>query len=261
MEDGQSAEFLAAFVPWSVAFLTSSTAGASPAREAVLEVISTFPGLNEAVRPYLNDVLGVLIRVLNEDGEQNGLAAMHTFMELHKVFRGACEASVQPFIDFVLKLLESFPAIASSIASQKQTSKTGTPASQSVKLIIECPVMVVLLFQLHRRFINDNILKFVPLIMKILEISLPVPNAVNSTNSPSDDLSTLCSPIKNPARQAYCDFIQAKVKVLSFLAYVSRSFSSALKAHQSSIPLFILDILKSCPPESASARKVPNSNA
>ena len=250
INEAEIPEFLSSFMPWATAQLSSAGGEkTAPVREAVLDTFTLLPGLGEALKPYLNDVMSVLIRVIAEDEEANALAAMHVFMELHKVFRGAVEASVQPFIDFVLKLLESFPAMV-----QKSSALTG-----SVKLIIECPVMVVLLFQLHRKFINDNILKFVPLIMKILEISLdPPPFTAEAEKKPADDLALLASPEhgRSRLRQQYCDFIQAKVKVLSYLAYVSRSFSSALKAHQSAIPHFVIDILRNCPPESASARKV-----
>lgn len=34
---------------------------------------------------------------------------------------------------------------------------------------MECPVMVVMLFQLHRKFINDNILKFLPPVLKVYD--------------------------------------------------------------------------------------------
>ena len=213
------------------------------------------------MKPYLKDISSVLIKVLAEDFEANGLTAMHLFMEFHKVFRGAVEASVQPFIDLVLCLLEKFPEISTNLLKNNvaQIDTRFIPASQSVKIIIESPVMVVLLFQLHRKFINENILKFVPFIIKILEISIPTP-AYESEAKASDDLSMITGQIGNRARQNYCDFIQAKVKVLSFLAYVSRSFSSALKPFQAAIPIFVIDILKNCPPESASARKVKKYN-
>ncbi len=253
INEAEIPEFLSSFMPWALSQLSSAgVEGTAMIREAVLDTFTLLPGQGESLKPYLTDIMNALIKVIADDGEANALAAMHVFMELHKVFRGAVEASVQPFIDFVLKLLESFPAIV-----QKSSS---SPMS-SVKLIIECPVMVVLLFQLHRKFINDNILKFVPLIMKILEISLDPPVFVSESGKPVDDLSVLGSPDhgRDRARQQYCDFIQAKVKVLSYLAYVSRSFSSALKAYQSAIPHFIVDILRNCPPESASARKVSQS--
>lgn len=256
--DSEHPEFISFFIPWSVSAFSSipSSESTFAIREGVLEIYTLLPAFGEPLKPYLNDISSVLIRVLAEDFEANGLTAMHLFMEFHKVFRGAVEASVQPFIDLVLCLLENFPEISAKLLKNDEQNDTRfIPASQSVKIIIESPVMVVLLFQLHRKFINENILKFVPFIIKILEISIPTPE-YKSEFKASDDLGMINGQIGNRFRQNYCDFIQAKVKVLSFLAYVSRSFSSALKPFQAAIPIFVIDILKNCPPESASARKV-----
>ena len=219
-------------------------------------IYTILPAFNEAIKPYLNDIMRVLLQILADDFESNGLAAMHLFMEIHKMYRGAVEASVQPFIDMVLGLLENYPDISTKLlCNDTPTDTRWVLASKSVKIIIESPVMVVLIFQLHRKFINDNILKFVPFIIKILEISIPAPKFEVETKK-SDDLNLVTGQVICRSRQNYCDFIQAKVKVLSFLAYVSRSFSTALKSFQASIPMFVIDILNNCPPESASARKV-----
>lgn len=259
LSESDNLDFVSVFIPWSFSVLSAlapSQESTFRVREGILDIYTILPGLGDPIKPYLNDLMFTLIRILSEDFEANGLTAMHLFMELNKVFRGAVEASVQPFIDLVLKLLENFNEISSKLLGNNAPSDTRlVPASKSLKIIIESPVMVVLLFQLHRKFINENILKFVPSIVKILELSIPAP-PFSIDPKISDNLKHVNGQIKSFERQHYCDFIQAKVKVLSFLAYVSRSFSSALKPYQASIPNFVIDILKNCPPESASARKV-----
>lgn len=257
--DKEQSEFCSIFIPWSVSTLSTlppSHQADFVVRENIIEMYALLPSFGEHLKPYVNEIMLVLIEVLSEDYEANGLSSMHIFMEFHKVFRGLVESSVQPFIDLVLSLLEKFPDICDNIFDSNLPSRSSyIPSSQSVKIVIESPVMVVLLFQLHRKFINDNILKFVPFIIRILEISFPAPQFVIDSKL-SDDFTLISGQIHSSQRQNYCDFIQAKVKVLSFLAYVSRSFSSALKSYQSSIPKFVIEILKNCPPESASARKV-----
>ena len=104
-------DFVALFVPWSFSVLTAlapSQESTFEVRESVLDIYTILPGLGDPIKPYLNDLMFILIKILSEDFEANGLTAMHLFMELNKVFRGAVEASVQPFIDLVLKLLENF---------------------------------------------------------------------------------------------------------------------------------------------------------
>lgn len=257
--ENEQVEFFSAFIPWSLSIFSSLPPSYEQTfcfREAILDIYTLFPSYGEAVKPYLNDIMNTLIKILTDDFEANGLTAMHLFMEFHKIFRGIVEPSVQPFIDLVLNLLEKFPEISLKLLQNDSPVDTRfIPTAKSIKIIIESPVMVVLLFQLHRKFINENILKFVPFIIKILEITFPAPE-IKIDPKPSDDLSFISGQIRCRIRQNYCDFIQAKVKVLSFLAYVSRSFSSALKPFQALIPLFVIDILNNCPPESASARKV-----
>lgn len=259
ISENEYPEFVSTFIPWSISAFSSLPAANESTfevREGILDIYALLPAFGESIKPYLNELMSILIKILTDDFEANGLTAMHLFMEFHKVYRGAVEASVQPFIDLVLGLLQNFPDISSNLLRSGAPVDTRlVPSSQSVKIIIESPVMVVLLFQLHRKFINENILKFVPFIVKILEISIPS-SEFEIDSKVSDDLSLISGQIKPRSRQHYCDFIQAKVKVLSFLAYVSRSFSSALKPFQSAIPTFVIDILKNCPPESASARKV-----
>ena len=41
---------------------------------------------------------------------------------------------------------------------------------RSFKVLTECPIIVVLLFQSRREFVNDSIKSFVPLIIKVKEI-------------------------------------------------------------------------------------------
>ena len=256
-------EFLSVFVPWAIDALNTlppSNEKAQKCREGVIDCISLLPSLGEAVKPFLEALAIAMLKVLWEDNEANALVAMHIYMEFHKVFRSAVESSVQPFLDFVLRLLDNYANIAESLVAgnlKPAPNKHSLSALNSVRIIIESPVTVVLLFQLHRKFINDNILRFVPLIIRILGISIVAPPLLDSHSiGLIRDLSGINGQIRGASRQAYCDFIQAKVKVLSFLAYVSRSFASALKPHQSAIPFFVIDILKNCPPESASARKV-----
>jgi transformation/transcription domain-associated protein len=40
----------------------------------------------------------------------------------------------------------------------------------SFKVLTECPIIVVLLFQSRREFVNDSIKNFVPLIIKVIQI-------------------------------------------------------------------------------------------
>jgi hypothetical protein len=59
-------------------------------------------------------------------------------------------------------------------------SKMLAKSLYSFKVLTECPIIVVLLFQSHRKFASDNIVKFVPLIIDVSSRDLNV-----SDKSPS----------------------------------------------------------------------------
>lgn len=65
---------------------------------------------------------------------------------------------------------------------------------QSFKVLTESPIIVVLLFQLYPRFLNQNIQKFMPLIIATLGLQAPQTAKIYHT-------------------QAYSDFIASQVKV------------------------------------------------
>ncbi len=119
---------------------------------------------------------------------------------------------------------------------------------QSFKVLTECPIIVVLLFQLYPRFLNQNIPKFMPLIVSTLGLQAPIS-------------------ARNTHRTAYVDFIAAQVKVcnystianrktLSFLAYMLRGFADHLQPYRENIPKCVIQLLLNCPNESAATRKV-----
>ena len=87
------------------------------------------------------------------------------------------------------------PAARSAAALQKKPKPAKLVRSmQSFKVLTECPIIVVLLFQLYPRFLQSNIPKFMPRIVNTLGLLAP-PSA----------------PITHHA--AYVDFIAAQVKV------------------------------------------------
>ena len=106
-------------------------------RGAVLDIYTLLPAYGEAVKPYLNDIMMILIKILAEDFEANGLIAMHLFMEFHKIFRGIVEPSVQPFIDLVLCLLEKFPRNFLEFVTKGSSWYRLIPTAQSVKLSLK----------------------------------------------------------------------------------------------------------------------------
>jgi transformation/transcription domain-associated protein len=165
--------------------------------------------------------------------------------------KAAIEEQVQPFLEFVLALYDGLPKTADTIFSQpvaapvKQSTvltdnTKANPAIRSVqsfKALTECPIIVVLLFQLYPKFQQPNIKRFLPLIIKALSIQPPEGSQVKH-------------------RQACVDLIAAQVKTLSFLAYLLQKFAKSFTTYEERVPQYAIQLLTHCPSESTSIRRV-----
>ena len=79
-----------------------------------------------------------------------------------------------------------------------------TRSTESFKVLTECPLIVMLLFQLYPRYIQCTIPNLIPLMVQTL--GLPAASAV--------------AQVQQARRAACADFMAAQVKTLSFLTYL-----------------------------------------
>jgi len=131
---------------------------------------------------------------------------------------------------------DSGGADSSSMAPRAQASGVLTKSTESFKVLTECPLIVMLLFQLYPRYIQSTIPSLIPLMVHTLALSLPSWAAQRS-------------------RLACADFMAAQVKTLSFLTYLLRAFAEIMRPYQESIPKCVINLLRNCPAESVSIRK------
>jgi len=94
-------------------------------RHTVLETINRLPN-NEALRPYVTELLRLATDVLSCDNEDNSLTCLRIIFDLHKNFRPSLEAEVQSFLNLVQRIYSSLP-IAMSQAFSVEHSNTSEP--------------------------------------------------------------------------------------------------------------------------------------
>ncbi|KAL2624095.1 hypothetical protein R1flu_008340 [Riccia fluitans] len=228
-------------------------------RNVVVEILNRLPH-SEVIRPFVQDLLKLSMHVLASDNDENGLICLRIIFDLHKNFRPALEPEVQPFLDFVCKIYQNFKATVSYFfeeaaadaqlaASQHGVGYMGqqkspgsgpasgqlNPSTQSFKIVTECPLIVMFLFQLYPRYIQPNIPLLLPLMVN--SISLTGPSQV-----PANLKST------------FAEFKGAQVKTVSFLTYLLKSFADFIRSHEESISKSIVNLLVTCP-DSVSIRK------
>jgi transformation/transcription domain-associated protein len=174
-------------------------------RLLILEIINRLPNNHEALRAHAIEANSVLMNILENDNEENALVALRIFIDLHRNFRAVLEEKeVQPFLDFVVNLYENLPTTVheifdarngaglvsptqpspfassadtpgSSNASEFGVTITGkhiTKSSASFKVLTECPIIIVILFQLYRKYVANNIPRFVEVIIQVRGLDL-----------------------------------------------------------------------------------------
>ncbi|KAK3200882.1 hypothetical protein GRF29_213g235076 [Pseudopithomyces chartarum] len=125
---------------------------------------------------------------------------------------------------------------------------------QSFKVLAECPIIVVSLFQAYRGVVNQNVKLFVPLIKNVLMLQAkPQEKAHEEAKANGKIFTGVSKEIRN--RAAFGDFITAQVKTMSFLAYLLRVYAQQLNDFLPTLPDIVVRLLKDCPREKSSSRK------
>ncbi|KAJ3311628.1 hypothetical protein HDV04_003892 [Boothiomyces sp. JEL0838] len=217
----------------------------------ILEIMHRFPH-NEALRKYSHDLMSTLMQLLLVDNEENGVLCLKIIVDLHKNYTSLMEDQVQPFLNLVRDLycnMEQSVAIAFS-----QEQKVIPKSMSSFKVLTECPIIVALLFQLHRSFVGNNVPMFVEPIIKVLLLQPPQQQMEHMNAANNGTIFLGMSPsIKNPT--LYSEYKSLQVKTVSFLAYIIRSFIPILKPYQDQIAEGVITLMKDCPGDSSTTRK------
>ncbi|GAB1314252.1 transcription-associated protein 1 [Madurella fahalii] len=141
-----------------------------------------------------------------------------------------------------------------SADSSQQSGRPLLRGMQSFKVLAECPIIVVSIFQVYRHTVAQNVRAFVPLIKSALYCQAKAQDQAHRDAAARNTIHTGVSPnIKN--RAAFGDFITAQVKIMSFLAYLLRQYSGQLTDFLQHLPDIIVRLLKDCPREKSGARK------
>ncbi|QRV73100.1 histone acetyltransferase SAGA, TRRAP/TRA1 component, PI-3 kinase superfamily TRA1 protein [Ceratobasidium sp. AG-Ba] len=243
-------------------------------RNTLLEIFHRLPVL-EQVKQIYSEVAGLMITVLREDNEENGVVAVKIIMDANRAFKRDMDTYVQPFLDFVRDLYLNMPQAIQDLLSEDSpgpppsqsamsiNTSTAPPGEQpdmvksisSFKVLTECPIATVYLFQVHRNTIPNAVKSAIPLAMDFLQLqAAPQKQAHDEASERNEHWIGVSPLIKHRAH--YIDFITAQIKTLSFVAYVLRgSIESPVRQYGDVIPPLCIRLLKDCPPESAATRR------
>lgn len=231
---------------------------------------------SEILRPYVNSILSLMLKLLQIDNEENVLVCLRIIIELHKQYRPPFNPEIQMFLTFVKtiysdlpkhlpKIFEPRPPIRvkdlkdlnleqllnetytiTPIQAEKKTGDGGSANYNlipkgvlSLKVLQELPIIVVLMYQIYKQYVHQEVADFVPLIMATITLQ-PSPML---RNQPSFN------------KEVFVDFMGAQIKTLSFLAYIIRLFQDVIVVHAPAMVKGMICLLQSCPKEVAHLRK------
>lgn len=244
-------------------------------RKLILEMIHRLP-TNEYLRPYVKQILSLMLKLLETENEENILVCLRIIIELHKQYRPTFNPEIQHFLQFVKsiyselpknlpKIFEPRPPIRvkdlseinidallketftiTAIQSEKKAAD-GTvvtynlipKAVLSLKVLQELPIIVVLMYQIYKQNVHQDVSDFIPLIMTTITLQ-PSPQH-------------RASPGFN--KEVFVDFMGAQIKTLSFLAYIIRIYQDVVSQHSAMMVKGMLGLLTLCPMEVAHLRK------
>ncbi|XP_015602005.1 transformation/transcription domain-associated protein [Cephus cinctus] len=244
-------------------------------RKLILEMIHRLP-TNEYLRPYVKQILSLMLKLLETENEENILVCLRIIIELHKQYRPTFNPEIQHFLQFVKSIYSELPKhlpkifeprpplrvkdlseinieallretfTITAIQSEKKAAD-GTvvtynlipKAVLSLKVLQELPIIVVLMYQIYKQNVHQDVSDFIPLIMTTI------------TLQPSSQHRA--SPGFN--KEVFVDFMGAQIKTLSFLAYIIRIYQDVVSQHSTMMVKGMLGLLTLCPMEVAHLRK------
>ena len=140
--------------------------------------------------------------------------------------------------------------------SDQQRARPLLKSLQSFKVLAECPIAVVSIFQAHRDFVPGNVENFMPLVRKVLFAQVPAQQRAHEAAASADPKRGhygLAKDVKN--RAAFGEMVNAQVKTMSFLAYILRQYAQRMQEFLPHLPRIVVRMLRDCPKEKCAVRR------
>ncbi|KAF8592382.1 hypothetical protein K439DRAFT_1323691 [Ramaria rubella] len=225
-------------------------------RHALVDTLHRLP-LNEQLKVHAPTIMALVLHLLRRDNEENGVTCIKIIIDLNRSYRTSPEEHVTQFIEFVQDLYKNTKTLVNeyfdpgaNIIDQQSLA----PSMHSFKVLTECPIATVLLFQSHRNVVNPTVRTMLPLVIDFLVLEAKPQKRVHEEALASGELWMGVAPdMSNKGH--FAEFVTSQVKTMSFLAYVLRGANDSLRAYQDQIPRAIVRMLQDCPPEAAATRK------
>ncbi|KAG8628559.1 hypothetical protein KVT40_004432 [Elsinoe batatas] len=271
-----------------------STSPEQRMRNTVLEILHRLPtSVPEVTDPYAPQVVDKCMELIKVENEDNAVLCLKIIMDSARHHPKSCGEKVQAFLDLIIEIFDTMEAsvrenfdnipavgppgtptasqsprpsspvvstntMAGDVGSDQQQTRQLPKGMQSFKLIAECPIIVVSLFQANRNLAPKNVKGFIQRIETMLLLQAkPQQRGHEEAAARGESFTRIAREIgTNPAkRAAFGEFITAQVKTMSFLAYLMRVYQGMMKDFIPQLPEIVIRLLQDCPREKAATRK------
>ncbi|KAK4622341.1 Transcription-associated protein 1 [Fulvia fulva] len=236
-----------------------------------------------------------LVRTENEDNSVLCLKIVMDFCRYHTKTQAVAEKA-QPFLDLIVEIFKSMPntvtdtfesttpvnaatgaapgtpnntgtpgspvasasqSLAADLGAEQQTNRPLAKGMHSFKVVAECPIIVVSIFQAHRALAPKNVRNFTPLIRDTLLLQA---GPQRKAHEEAVQNNTVFTGVAREIRQkqqsaAFGDMITAQVKTMSFLAYLLRAYKESLNEFLPLLPDLTVRLLRDVPRSHTATRK------
>lgn len=153
--------------------------------------------------------------------------------------------------------VKSFQSVdsASPSSTTTPTSRTSLHSLSSFRVLTECPLIVMLMFQLYPRFLKSNIPELVQTMTAALSQKAPSLSIIMQQLQTSNKTEQQQAAVKRLYLTRGRELVAAQAKTLSFLTYLLRSFSNELRPFEQELATNVVHLFRTCPRESVSTRK------
>ncbi|WPG98564.1 Hypothetical protein R9X50_00135600 [Acrodontium crateriforme] len=248
------------------------------------------------VEPYAEKVVDVCLGLVRTENEDNAVLCLKIVMDFcrYHVKTPAVAEKAQPFLDLILELFDGMEqtvkdtfdspassnhnhvpgtpgnagtpgspvasvtqALAAEPGSEQQQTKQLVKGMHSFKVVAECPIIVVSIFQAHRQLAPKNVAKFTPRIKGALMLQAgPQQRAHEEAKAKGDIFTGVAKEIKSKGQTVtFGELVTAQVKTMSFLAYLLRAYQNSLSDFLEHLPDLTVRLLRDVPRSNTATRK------
>ena len=270
---------------------TKLTEGVQRLRNTLLEILHRLPFTPpDPTEPYAVQIVETLRELIKVENEDNAVLCIKIVMDFQRHHIKVLADYVQPYLSLIHDIFESTdqiiketlgsqtealpttatpsngvhvsnsprpgsPAVhAPDSAPNSQQARTLLKGTRSFKVLAECPIAMVSIFQVYREIVTAQVQKFVPSIKKVLLAQAPAQEKAHSEAAAQGTIHfDVAKDIKN--RSIFGDLVIAQVKTMSFMAYILLMYRTHMSDFIQHIPGIVVRLLRDCPKERCGTRK------